>query len=124
MTIPPTITPPLPPPPATYQPTPDDRTMCLLIHLSLLFFWPLALILWIMKKDQSPFIDHHGKQALSMLIASLVASLICVVLIFVCIGIILLPLLIVAQIVLTIQAALAANRGEWYQYPYIGNIIK
>ena len=76
------------------------------------------LIIWLIKKEESPFVDHHGKEALnfqiSMTIYSIVAALLC----FVFVGFILLPVVIIADIVLTIIASVRANAGEMYVYPY------
>ncbi len=46
--------------------TENDRMLAMLLHLSSLvvgFFGPL--IIWLVKKEESPFIDHHGKSALN-----------------------------------------------------------
>jgi uncharacterized Tic20 family protein len=76
-----------------------------------------ALIVWQIKKDMYPFVDQHGKEALnfqiSMLIYGVISGLLCCL---VC-GAFLLPLVIIADIVFTIIAAIKAGQGELYRYP-------
>lgn len=108
-----------------YATTEDDRTMAMLCHLLSIFTGFLGpLILWLVKKDSSRFVDHHGREALNFQITVFIASL-CVgsvafVLMFFVIGILLIPVLMaigVLALVGEIMAALAANRGEWHRYP-------
>ena len=47
----------------------------------------------------------------------LIAYLVSFVLMFVLVGFLLIFVVIVLAIVFGIQAAMAANRGEWYRYP-------
>lgn len=105
--------------------TPDDRTLGMLCHLLAIFtgFWG-PLILWLIKKDQSAFVDHHGREALNfqltMFIASIVLGGAMFLLMFVFIGFLLFPVLIVIAIlalVAEILAAVAAQRGDWHRYP-------
>jgi uncharacterized Tic20 family protein len=114
----------LPPVAQGYIVTDDDRTMAMLIHLGLIFAAIVSLIIWLIKREKSPFIEHHGKQALSFFIAFLIAVVIDIPLCFVCVGFFLLPVLIVLHLVFPILAGLAANRGEWYRYPLVGGMIK
>lgn len=75
------------------------------------------LIIWQTKKDQRPFVDQHGKEALnfqiSMLIYWIVAGLLCLA----CVGCVLVPLVAIADIVFAIIAAVKAANGEMYRYP-------
>lgn len=105
--------------------TADDRSMGMLCHLLSIFTGFLGpLILWLVKKDTSPFVNHHGREALNFQVTVFLASLalmgITVALMFVFIGFLLFPLLIVLPIlalVAEIMACAAANRGEWHRYP-------
>ena len=116
-----------PPDKPQYAPTPDDRTWGLLAHLSavlaylaggMTFLGPL--IVWIIKKDQSPFVDDQGKEALNFQLSVLIASLICTV---TCVGLILVPFIVVGNIVFSIIAAMEANKGVYYRYPYTIRLI-
>jgi hypothetical protein len=76
-----------------------------------------SLIVWQIKKDQYPFVDVHGKEALNFQISMLIYGAISFLLIFVICGAFLLPLVIIADIVFTIIAAIKAGQGESYRYP-------
>ncbi|MFN2476227.1 MAG: DUF4870 domain-containing protein [Chthoniobacterales bacterium] len=75
------------------------------------------LIVWLMKRDESPEIDAHGKEALnfqiSMLIYNAVAAVFCLVLV----GFVFLAILWVLNAVLVIIAAIQASDGKFYRYP-------
>ena len=114
---------PTPPPPPT---SPDVRTWCVLCHASALlglFFHFLGhllgpLIVWLMKRRDSPEIDAYGKESLnfqiSMLIYDAVAAILCIVLI----GIPILIGLWVLNTVLVIIASVKAGEGKFYRYPF------
>jgi uncharacterized Tic20 family protein len=103
----------------TYIPsTKDDRTMALFCHLGgILGHIILPLVIWLMKKDESRFIDDQGKEALNFQITMTIALLISAASIFVFVGIVLFPAVWITNIVFSIIAAVAANKGEVYRYP-------
>ncbi|MBN1419659.1 MAG: DUF4870 domain-containing protein [Planctomycetes bacterium] len=82
------------------------------------------LIIWLIKKDQDPYVDYHGKEALNFQITLVIAYLICGALCFVLIGLILLPILWIGSLILMILAGLAAGRGEYYRYPMTIRFLK
>src|SRR6266536_2248268 len=112
-----------PPPP---PPSSDVRTWCVLCHASALlglFFHFLGhlggpLIVWLMKRGDSPEIDAHGKESLnfqiSMLIYDAVAAILCIVLI----GIPILIALWILNTVFVIIASVKASEGKFYRYPF------
>ena len=75
------------------------------------------LIVWLVKRDESPEIDAHGKEALnfqiSILIYNLVAAIFCLVLV----GFLFLAILWVLNAVFVIIAAIQASDGKFYRYP-------
>ncbi len=103
----------------------DARTMAMLAHLlaiPLAFLGPL--LIWLIKKDQHPFVDDQGKEALNFNIMLAIAYVACGLLTIVCIGALLLPLVWIVNIVFAILGGMAANRGEWYRYPFSLRLIK
>ncbi|WP_432788855.1 DUF4870 domain-containing protein [Brevibacterium sp. K11IcPPYGO002] len=93
--------------------------------------WIVTLILFIINKDKSPFLRHHGAQSLNLLIIGVIAGfgigLIGGILTIVGIGfliLLLLPVLSIYMIVIEIIAGMAANRGEGYRIPMTPNWIK
>ena len=101
------------------------RTWCAFCHASALLgvflHFPghvlAPLIVWLLKREESPEIDAHGKEALnfqiSMLIYNAIAAVFCIVLI----GFLILPVLWVLNAVFVIIAAIKASDGELYRYP-------
>jgi uncharacterized Tic20 family protein len=105
--------------------------MGLLVHLSALsgFIIPFGhligpLVVWLVKKDESEFIDDQGKEALNFQITVSIAYIVSAILILVVVGIVLLPVVAVGSLVLTIIAAVKANDGEAYRYPFTLRMIK
>ncbi|MGK9044472.1 DUF4870 domain-containing protein [Mammaliicoccus vitulinus] len=103
----------------------DDRLFGMLIYLTSFFaafFGPL--IIWLIKRDDSPFIDKIGKDYLNFFISytiwSIVSSLLCIILI----GFILLPILAILLFVFTIIGAIKAYKGETYLPPLSIQFIK
>ncbi|MBC8352372.1 MAG: DUF4870 domain-containing protein [Planctomycetes bacterium] len=78
------------------------------------------LVIWIIKKDESEFIEEQAKEALNFQLSALIVSLVLVA--TVCASPLLLVVLIMS-IVYSIQAGMAANRGERFRYPYTFRMI-
>ena len=117
--------PPGPPPPTepmapvSYAPpSKDEMNMAMLCHLLGLFTWVLGpLIIWLLKRDTSPFVDDHGKEALNFQITLTIAYFVAGILMFVVIGCFVAVALLVFELVVIIQGAMAASKGEPYRYP-------
>ncbi len=109
----------------------QERTWGMLCHLSAfgIFLFPALgnilgpLIIWLIKKDESPFVDNQGKESLNFQISFTIYCLISSILIFVVIGIILLIALGIAFFILVIIASIKANEGEEYRYPLTLRLI-
>ena len=83
------------------------------------------LIIWQVKKDNHPFIDENGKEALNFQISIGIYEFVSFLLIFVfCIGAVLLPAVAIFDLVLLIIAAVKANNGQSYRYPLTIRVIK
>ncbi len=109
----------------------DAKMFGMLCHLAALagFVIPFGnvigpLVIWLIKKDEFPFVDDQGKEALNFQITMAIAGVICIALAFVLIGLILAPLLFLAWVVLTILGAVKANNGEKHRYPFAIRLIK
>src|SRR6267143_1063709 len=107
------------------------RTWCIACHLSALagFVIPGAghilgpLIIWLVKRGDSPEIDAHGKEALNFQIAMLLYNLVAGVLCLVLIGFALLAILHILNVVFVIIASLRASEGQMYRYPLTIRLI-
>lgn len=115
----------------------DNRLWGMLCHLSALavLFNGLTvvvpifnilgpLVIWLLKKNESPFIDEQGKRAVNFQISVSIAWLVCLPLIFLVVGVFLIYALCIADLVFIIIASIKANQGESYKYPYTLNLIK
>ena len=85
------------------------------------------LVVWLIKKDESPFVGEHARQALnfnlSVLMYLIAASVVSIIFLVVTLGLgflVLIPVALIAAVflvVVLIQASIAASRGETYNYP-------
>jgi uncharacterized protein len=109
----------------------DARLWAMLCHLGALagYIIPMGniigpLVFWLIKRNDYPFVDEQGKEALNFQITVLMAAVVCFLLMFVLIGIPLLIALGITDLVLVIIAAIKANNGEHYRYPFAIRLIK
>ena len=124
--------PPTPPPPVGGTATKDERLWGMLAHLTALsgliglplgnIFGPL--IIWLIKKNEMPFVDDQGKEALNFQITILIGYVISTILSAILIGFLLFFVVWVVSIIFAIMAGIAANRGERYRYPATLRLIK
>jgi uncharacterized protein len=123
---------PVPPPPPAPSTSSDIRTWCVLCHASALlglFFHFLGhllgpLIVWLVKRGDSPEVDAHGKESLNFQISMLIYDAVALILCIVFIGIPLLIALWVLNTVLVIIASIQASEGKFYRYPITIRLIK
>ena len=83
-----------------------------------------ALIIWQIKKDDFPFVDEQGKEALNFQISILIYALVAALSICAGVGVLLVPAVIIFDIVFVIIAAIKANNGFHYRYPLTIRFIK
>lgn len=120
-------------PPGGYRTAPsgDDRTIAVLAHLSPLIAMVVSagwlsflgpLLVWLVWRDRGPLVRNAAVSAFNFNVTVWVAMIAGWICLF---TVILIPLAIVlwlgafvAQVILSIKGALAANRGEVYRYPF------
>jgi len=101
-----------------------DRNWAVAAHLSgfvaawiaLGFLGPLTVML--VAGNTSPFVRRHAVEALNFNLSVLIYIAVSVVAMLVLVGFVMLPIVGLVYLVTTIQAALAASRGEDYRYPF------
>lgn len=105
-----------------------ENAYLMLMHLSQLLgvLLPLAgfvapVIMWITNKDTNANVDLHGKNILNFTISYLIYSAVLAITI---IGIPLLFVLGILYLVFVIMAAVKANNGEYWRYPFIIQFFK
>ncbi len=122
------------------QLTPEEKTFGMVCHLSALALFVLPsfgnifgpLIIWLIKKDQSAWIDRQGKEALNFQISIVIyvfaAFFLMLLLVITVIGIPLAVLiglgLAAFWLIMVIMASIKANNGEDFRYPLNIRFIK
>jgi len=77
------------------------------------------LLIWLAKKDQGPFVDYHGKEALNFQLNIWVVAGVLGLLGFIHHYVLLVPgLVLLYGCVLAVKAGSRAGAGEMYRYPY------
>ena len=111
--------------------TRDEKMWATICHLAGLAYYfggfggiIATVVVWLLKRNDSPVIDAHGKAAVNFQITMIILSMISFILAFVGIGIILLFALIILNLVFVIIAAIKANNGELYRYPLSLKLIR
>jgi uncharacterized protein len=109
----------------TALPTPDERTWGMIAHLSALagFIVPFGnilgpLVVWLVKREHSVFVAVEAKEALNFNITLAIGGIVCFVLLQFFIGVLFGAVLALFWLIMTIIAALKANEGIAYRYPF------
>jgi uncharacterized protein len=117
--------------PPVDAPSNEAKQWAFFAHLSALvgFVIPFGsllgpLIIWQMKKNELPFVDDQGREALNFQITMAIAFVVCCVLMLILIGFLLAAIVGIVDIIYTIIAAIAANNGQTYRYPFNLRLIK
>ncbi|AXF57163.1 DUF4870 domain-containing protein [Salicibibacter kimchii] len=104
--------------------TKEQRNYAMFCHLIALsgLLIPLGtilgpLILWLIKREESTFIDFHGKQALNFNISIMIYMIVSGLLTIIIIGILFVLVVFVLWLVFAIMATVKASNGETYRYP-------
>lgn len=105
-------------------PSNDDKNIATITHLGgILFSFIPALVVWLLKKDDSEFIAAQAREALNFQITLLLAQFIAYVLVFILVGFLLLGLIWAFNIIFCIIAAISSSKGEYYRYPFTLRLI-
>jgi len=121
----------------------EERQWAMFAHLSVLLgglltsgwagsvgFFIGPLVIWLMKKDTMPFVSDQAKEALNFAITVSLACLVLLLLTIMSLGIgalLTIPLMLIigiAALVLVIVAAMKANQGIAYRYPFALRLVK
>ena len=107
---------------------PDDKNFGMLAHmLGGLTNFLGPLIIWMIKKDESPFVADQGKEALNfqitVAIGFVVSFIVGLIPLIQCVAILLFPLCWVAGLVFGILGCLEATKGRVYRYPFALRLV-
>lgn len=102
----------------------NNKNIAVLTHLAGIFFSFIpALIVWMLKKDDSAFIGEQSREALNFQITMVIGYMVAGVLSWILIGLLFFPLLWLANLILCLLAAVKVSKGENYQYPFALRLI-
>lgn len=107
----------------------DSQNWATLAHLSALVMFVGVpslvgpLVVWLVKKDD-PYIEAHAKEALNFNISFLIYAIVAGIAVILLIGLLALPVIFVAWLVLVIVAAMKTADGEFYRYPLTMRLVK
>ena len=105
-------------------PSNDDKNIATITHLGgTVFSFIPALIVWILKKDDSAYIGDQAKEALNFQITVLIAQFIAGVLAIILIGFLFMGIIWLVNVVFCIIAAISTSKGETYRYPFSLRLI-
>ncbi len=125
-------------------PTPEERNWAMFAHLSGVIIGVLGaattlpawgfigpLVIWLIKKDQSPFVSDQAKEALNFCITLGIGMFVLWLVALVLVWTIIVPILVgvamvgigIGAIVLMIMAAVKASEGQLYRYPFTLRLI-
>lgn len=82
------------------------------------------LIVWLLKKEDHPFIDEQGKESVNFQITMIIIALVSLLLSLLLIGFVLLFAVGLVMVIFPIIGAIKTNEGEHYRYPFCIRFIK
>lgn len=108
------------------------KVWAMFVHLSALLGFsgiPFAsilgpLLIWLIKKNEMPFLDRHGKQSMNFQLSMLLYVVVSLLLSMFYVGLLFLFPLLIINVVFVIIASTKAYHGEEYQYPFSIKFIK
>lgn len=106
------------------SPNNDEKNIATITHLAGTVFWFVpALVVWILKKDDSVYLADQSKEALNFQITVLIAQFVAGFLAIILIGFVLMGIIWLLNIIFCIIAAIATSKGETYRYPFCLRLI-
>jgi uncharacterized Tic20 family protein len=109
--------------PQTAAPSNDDKNIAMLSHLLGIFTsFVGALVIWLIKKDESSFINDQAKEALNFQITMALAFFVAGCTLF--FAFLLMPLVAIVNFIFCVLAAIAASKGQLYRYPFALRLVK
>jgi uncharacterized Tic20 family protein len=105
----------------------DQKTMGMLSHVLGIFTCFVGpLVIWLINKDKpdAAFVNDQAKEALNFQITMAIGYFASGILMMIVIGFFLYMALALASLILSIMAAMKANEGVEYRYPFALRLIK
>ncbi len=105
--------------PADPIPTQDEKNLGIIMHVLRLCGFSLIgpLIVWLVKKDESAFIDTQGRELLNFQLSFIIYAIVSGILCLILIGFVLLAVLAALWFIFTIIGLVKATEGKVYRFP-------
>jgi uncharacterized protein len=104
--------------------TSEARNWGMFCHLIALLAMPLGfghivgpLVIWLIKRNDHPFIDDQGKESLNFQISITIYTVLLSPTICIVIGLPLIAALWIANVIMIVVASIKASGGEAFRYP-------
>jgi hypothetical protein len=109
----------------------EERQWAMLCHMSamLMYFTAIGgviapLVIWLLKRDEMPFVADQGRETLNFQITTLLALTVCALLWLLILPLILIGVILLFHFVVTIIAAVKTSEGVTYRYPICWRLIR
>jgi len=103
----------------------NERLLAILSHVLTFVAGFLApLIIYLIKKDESAYVEAHAKESLNFQITLAIAYVIGFITLILIIGVLILSIVGILHFVLVIIATVKAADNKFYRYPFNIRIIK
>lgn len=103
----------------------NPQQQAMLAHLlGLLLGFLGPLIIYMTSGKQDPYVEDQSVEALNFHLTMLIGYVASWVLMFVLIGFLTILVVWACSIIFSIIGAMAANKGEWYRYPFSIKFVK
>lgn len=121
---------PLYPPPISESLKPEERTWAAIAHASAFcsligipgFVGPL--VVWLIKKDQSPFVADQAKEAMNFHITMFIAFVVTIPFMFCGVGFLMAVVVVLLELICAVIGAVSASNGQMYRYPFTLRLIR
>jgi len=97
--------------------------LCPLLSIFSLAGLIAALVIWLVKKDESPYVNYWGKAAVFWSIFVFAACMVSIPLVFIGIGVLLIWAIAIAHVVVSILATIKANSVQPFKYWFVADLI-
>ena len=119
------------PVPAAGAPSRDERQWAMICHLSAMLMYCTViggfiapLVIWLLKRDEMPFVADQGRETLNFQITTLLALIAGGCLMLVLIGFVIVPAVLLFHFIVTIIATVRVSEGVLYRYPICWRVIR
>jgi uncharacterized protein len=109
----------------------EERQWAMLCHLSAMLMYATViggfiapLVIWLLKRDEMPFVADQGRETLNFQITTLLALIVGACLAIVLIGFVIIGVVLLFHFIVTIIAAVKSSEGILYRYPLCWRVIR